>query len=413
LNVRRDAARGGRSILESGLLAPGLSALGLIAVGILSLGLLTGRLPGLSTGLGGGPGDGGPIRTPTPSNVVIVDPRADVPGTLVYAKAGNIWVQRGDRAYQLTNGGMDSMPAFSPDGDWVYFVRTTPEAGRWRVNGLARHFRLEIPTLMRVHADGEGDPESLLEGRVTSGSYTWSFFLRQPAISPDGTKAALITDGPDPTKKDVVLQLLDLETLKLTDLEAPESPPLGHQDPAWSPDGRYLLYVKNVREGTRGAPLIMRYDTTTGKSVAITGPGYTTPAWSPDGRFIAATRATAFGTDVVILDARRGAELLRLTGDERSFSPAWSPIGDAITYLGIQAGVTDLWLARLDVSGTPVADGERLRLTVSAGLDPGSRPGWWLPAELIPTPPPTPSATAEPAGTAPAASSAPPASTAP
>lgn len=415
MSVRRGVAGGGRSFLESGLLAPGLSVLGLIAVGALSLGLLTGRLPGLSTGPGGGGGDGGPIRTPTPSDVVIVDPRADVPGTLVYAKAGNIWVQRGDRAYQLTNGGLDSMPAFSPDGDWVYFVRIAPEAGRWRVNGLSRRYRLEIPSLMRVRADGDADPESLLVGRVTSGSYTWSYFLRQPAISPDGTKAALITDGPDPTKKDVVLQVLDLETLKLTDLEAPESSPLGHQDPAWSPNGRYLLYVKNVRDGTRGAPLIMRYDMTTGKSIAITGPGYTTPAWSPDGRFIAATRSTAFGTDVVILNARGGAELLRLTSDERSFAPAWSPIGDAITYLEIEAGVTDLWLASLDVAGTPVADGERLQLTVSAGLDPGSRPGWWVPAELIPTPPPTLVPTAAPTEAAPtgAEPAAPAESTAP
>jgi Tol biopolymer transport system component len=400
MSAYRAGTPSGRSILDSDLLGPGLSALGLIVVGALSLGLLTGRLPGLFGGGGDEPG-GGPFRTPTPSNVVVVDPRADVPGTLVYAKAGNVWVQRGDRATQLTNGGLDSMPAISPDGASVYFVRTKPELGRWRVNGLSRRYRLEIPSLMRVAADGSGGPEALLEGRVTSGSYTWSFFIRQPAISPDGTKAALITDGPDPTKRDVVLQLLDLETRELTDLEAPEEAPLGHQDPAWSPNGRYLLYVKNVRDGTRGAPQLMRYDTTTGKSIAITGPGYTAPAWSPDGRFIAATRATAFGTDVVILDARRGTELLRLTSTERSFSPAWSPIGDALAYLEIDAGVTDLWLARLDLSGQPAVDGDRLRLTVSAGLDPGSRPGWWIPPELIPTPPPTPT----PAAPTPGASS--------
>jgi len=402
----------GRSLRDSGFLAPGLSALGLIAVAALSLGLLTGRLPGISLG-GDDQSGGGPFRTPTPSNVVVVDPRADVPGTLVYAKAGNVWVQRGDRATQLTNGGLDSMPAISPDGDSVYFIRTVPEVGRWRVNGLSRQYKLEIPSLMRVRTDGAGEPESLLEGRVKAGSYTWSFFLRQPAISPDGIKAAVITDGPDPTKKDVVLQVLDLKTLKLTDLAAPEESPLGHQDPAWSPNGRYLLYVKNVRDGTRGAPQIMRYDTTTGKSTAITGSGYTTPAWSPDGRFIAATRATAFGTDVVILDAKRGTELLRLTNTERSFAPAWSPIGDAVTYLEIDAGVTDLWLARLDLSGPLAVDGERLRLTVSAGLDPGSRPGWWIPAELIPTPPPTPAPSAAPSGAAQGVSATPAGSGAP
>jgi Tol biopolymer transport system component len=385
--------------------APGLSAVGLVIVGALSLGLLTGTLPGFATGSGGG-GGGGPIRTPTPSNVVIVDPRADVPGMLVYVKAGNVWVQRGDRAEQLTSGGLDSMPAISPDGTWVYFIRVAPEPGRWKVNGLARRFRLETPSLVRTRTDGEGTAEVLLTGRLTVGTYTWSTFIRQPAISPDGRTAALVTDGPDPGKRDVVLQLLDLESLRLTDLEAPQSAPLGHQDPAWSPDGRYLLYVKNGRDGTRGTPVIMRYDTTTGKSIAITGSGYTTPAWSPDGRFIAATRSTAFGTDVVVLDAR-GAELLRLTTDERSFSPVWSPLGDAIAYLEIERGVTDLWLAPIDLASTPSAGGHRIQLTIAAGLDPGSRPGWWVPVELIPTPPPTtaPSPSSGPSGgTAPATS---------
>jgi Tol biopolymer transport system component len=383
---------------------------GLLIVGVLSLGLLTGNLPGFSPGTGGdGGGDGGPIRTATPSNVIVVDPRADVPGMLVYAKAGNIWLQRVGTAEQLTDGGLDAMPAISPDGAWVYFIRTAPEPGRWKVNGLARRFKLETPSLLRMRADGEGAPETLLTGRLPVGTYTWSTFLRQPAISPDGRTVALVTDGPDPAKRDVVLQLLDLETLTLTDLEAPQSAPLGHQDPAWSPDGRYLLYVKNGRDGTRGTPVIMRYDTTTGKTIAITGPGYTTPAWSPDGRFIAATRSTAFGTDVVVLDAR-GAELLRLTTDERSFSPAWSPIGDAIAYLEIDRGVTDLWLARIDVAGMPTAGGDRLQLTVAAGLDPGSRPGWWMPAELIPTPPPTaapPVTSPAPSGIAVPASGAP------
>lgn len=405
MSLRRTTGRSGDSLLASGLLAPGLSAVGLLVVGVLSLGLLTGNLPVLSGG--DGPGDGGPVRTPTPSNVVIVDPRADVPGALVYAKAGNVWVQRGDRAVQLTEGGQDSMPAFSPDGTFVYFVRTVPEPGRWRINGLSRRFRLATPTLMRIRADGEREPEALLTGKISSGVYTWSYFIRQPAISPDGTKAALITDGPDPTKRDVVLQILDLETLKLTDLKAPETSPLGHQDPAWSPNGRYLLYVRNGRDGTRGAPVIMRYDTTTGKSVAITGPGYATPAWSPNGRFIAATRTTTFGTDVVILDARLGSELARLTNGERSFSPVWSPIGDAVAYLEIDRGVTDLWLAPIDETGQPAAGADRIQLTIAAGLDAGSRPGWWVPPELIPTPPPTIAPSTAPVGGSPAASAAP------
>ena len=366
-----------------------LAAVGLVGLAVASLALLSGRLPLAGNG-GPGDGDRGPNRTATPSNVVVVDPRSDVPGTILYVKAGNVWLQHGDRATALTSGGHDAMPSFSPDGGWIYFVRFTDEAGRWRVNGVARRYRLSTPTLMRISPLGGTEPEAMLTGRIKAGSSTWSYFIRQPVASPDGKSVVVVSDGPDPNKSDVVLKLFDPATGKLTSLKVPEEQPLGHQDPAWSPDGRYLLFVKNARDGSRGAPVIMRYDTATGKATALTGPGYTAPSWSRDGRFIAATRTTSFGTDVVILDARRGAELLRVTADERSFDPIWSPAGDAIAYLKIDGGVTDLWLATIDGTGAPALKGEPLQLTIAAGLDAASRPGWWIPLDQLPTAAPTP-----------------------
>ncbi len=376
-----------------------VAGLGLLVIGVLSVSLLTGNFAFVPGANGPDNGDGGPRRTATPSNVVIVDPRSNVLGSILYVKSGNIWLQHGAKATPLTSGGQDSMASFSADGQWVYFIRTTDGPGRWRIDGQARVFRLETPTLMRVRADGSAEPESILVGKIVSGQYTWSYFLRQPVVSPDGTSIVVVTDGPDPTKSDVVLKSLDPATGKLTALNAPEVAPLGHQDPAWSPDGRYLLYVRNARDGSRGAPVIMRYDTTTMKAAAMTGPGYASPAWSRDGRFIAATRTTSFGTDIVILDARRGTELLRVTTNERSFDPVWSPMGDSIAYLTVDGGVTDLWLATLDVAGAPALKGDPLALTVAAGLDAASRPGWWIPEDLLPTAAPTatPALTASPA----------------
>ncbi len=417
MNQRRrpsSAPRPPRAPILAGLPRADLAAgIGLAVIGILSIALLTGRLPLLSGGNGGDGGpDGGPLRTPTPSNIVIVDPRSDILGSVLYVKAGNLWLQRGAKASAVSSGGHDSMPSFSTDGRWIYFIRTVDEGGRWRIGGQARRYRLSTPSLMRIRANGIGEPEQLLLGRIISGQYTWSYFLRQPVVSPDGTRIVVVTDGPDPTKSDVVLKELDVATGKLTSLNAPQISPLGHQDPVFSPDGRYLAFVKNDRDGARGAPIVMRYDFTTGKATAITGPGYTSPAWSPDGRYLAATRTTSFGTDVVILDALRGTELLRITSDERSFDPVWSPAGDAIAYLSIDGGVTDLWLAKLEDSATPALKGEPLALTIAAGLDAASRPGWWISAELLPTPPPTPTPapTASPAGSGgglPSASTAP------
>ena len=155
MNTRRTAGEVAGARLPIGDL---LSLVGLIAVAVVSLTLLTGNLPlGAGGGDGGGDGGGGgAFRTPTPSNVVIVDPRADVPGTIVYVKAGNIWLQHGEKAVALTDGGRDAMPSFTADGQWIYFIRTADELGRWTVGGVFARYLLDMPTLMRVPADGSG-----------------------------------------------------------------------------------------------------------------------------------------------------------------------------------------------------------------------------------------------------------------
>ena len=124
--VRRPPRRGGsRPRVPFGnapllpFIGPALAVLGLVVIGSVSLGLINGQLPVLP----GANASGGPIRTPTPSNVVVIDPRSNVPGSIVYVKAGNIWVQSGEHATQLTTGGQDSMPTWSRDGAWIYFVR--------------------------------------------------------------------------------------------------------------------------------------------------------------------------------------------------------------------------------------------------------------------------------------------------
>ena len=88
-------------------LAPVLSIVGLLLVAFVTISLLQGGVPfGSSSRNGNGPGNGGPAATPAPSNVVIVPPEVvTFKGSIVYAKAGNIWVQTGKDVKQLTKGG--------------------------------------------------------------------------------------------------------------------------------------------------------------------------------------------------------------------------------------------------------------------------------------------------------------------
>ena len=378
------------------LIAPGAAMIITAAVAAITLGLLTGDLPFLKRASGG---VAGPAKTPTPSNVVVVDPRSRVPGTILYVKAGNIWAQSGTSARQLTATGADSQPAWALDGSVIYYISTSSQTGSFPYQGATRKYNLSVPSLARLSPDGSSGPQALLSGTWTSGRYVWSYFIRQPAPAPDGTKVAVLSDGPDPTKSDVVLQLVDTATNKLATLGLAETSPFGHQDPSWRPDGAVLAYVRPGRDGSRGAATIWRYDVKAKKAAALTGPGYLQPSWSPDGLFLAATRSDSFGTDIVVLDAVNGKELLRLTSDERSFAPVWSPAGDAIAFLRVDGGVVDLVQVPVQRVGTAWSAGEALALTEAAGLDAGSRPSWFIPADQLPapTPTPTPVVTAPPA----------------
>jgi Tol biopolymer transport system component len=383
-------------------LAPILALAGLLVAALLTVSLLNGQLPFVtSSGGGGGGGAAGPGATPAPSNVVVVpkDPRADVPGSIVYAKQGSLWIQSGTEVRQLTTSGPDSSdatPAWTADGSWIYFIRTTSaRALALNENGRQVWYTLTYPTLMRVDPAG-GKPEPIVSGKYGKSGRNWFYWLRQPTPNPkDPEQLAVLSDQPDPSKSDVVLQLFDVGTKKYTRAAgAKEVAPLGHQDPAWHPRGTVLLYVKNDRDGRRGAPSIWRYDPAKDRSAQLTGPGYLAPSYSPDGKYVAATKTSPFGTDIVILDAATGGEILRVTEDGTSWSPAWSPRGDAIAFLHLSGQIVDLRMATLDGTGANVAVKEAIDLTEVSGLDGTSRPSWYIPADQLPPPSEAPSPSA-------------------
>ena len=75
-----------------------------------------------------------------------------------------------------------------------------------------------------------GPRQSSSTGTISVGSRDWFSWIRQPVLGPDGRTLALVSDGPDPSKSDVVLQFYDLPRKKRT-------VPTVIRDPAARPPG--------------------------------------------------------------------------------------------------------------------------------------------------------------------------------
>ena len=141
------------------------------------------------------------------------------------------------------------MPSWSPDGEYIYYIETKRSRGLWPVNGRPGAYDMEVPHLMRVRVDRSAPPEDLESGRFRDGDLTWFSWMRQPVVSPSGKTVAMVTDQPRPDERDVVVQFYNLENGKFSRPDLPVTSPLGHQDPTWRPDGRFLAFVRNDREG--------------------------------------------------------------------------------------------------------------------------------------------------------------------
>ena len=247
----------------------------------------------------------------------------------------HVWMASwdGSRRVQLTSrtGESESTPRFSPDGRWLTFISGRADA----------HDEDQLWALDR--AGGEADRLTDFKGSVED--YAWS---------PDGMRLALIVEDPDP----------DADAAK----DAPPKPIVIDR----------FMFEEDVKGylGPRREHLYL-FDLATRKAERLTDGDWdeALPAWSPDGRrivFVSKRRADADrdeNTDLYVVDARPGSAPRQLTtypGPDNhpdwNSRPAWSPDGKWIAYL--QGGPLKLIeYAVQNLAIVPVAGGEPRVLT--------------------------------------------------
>jgi TolB protein len=180
-----------------------------------------------------------------------------------------------------------------------------------------------------------------------------------PAWSPDGRFLAFVRDG--------AVHVVRADGSGLRRLAAGASP-------AWAPDGIRLVVAKRT---DRGADLyVIRSDGSGLRRLTRTAAAESEPEWSPDGRSIAFVRAARAGSAHVYVMRPGGGGVRRVTsGPMEDLSPTWSPDSRQLAFVrdDESLGITRVFI-------TSVRGGRTRPLVEELELDPEatfeSGPSW-------------------------------------
>ncbi|MCU1265331.1 MAG: Tricorn protease [Acidobacteria bacterium] len=321
---------------------------------------------------------------------------------IVFVYGGYLWTvpREGGEARQLTTGGHEGLPLFSPDGKWIAFTgeydgnidafimpagggeprRLTWYPGAdvavaWTPDGKkvlfqsGRESYADFTRLYTVSVEG-GSPEVLPMWRADRGSF-----------SADGSRIAYVPNLKWQTSwkryrggQTTPIYLLQLSDLKLEKIPRENS---NDSDPVWVGDTVYFLSDRN------GAVTLFSYDTKT-RTVrqALENKGLDLKSVSAGPEALAYEQ---FG-GIYLFDLKSGKAGkvdIHVSGDLPATRPHYEKVGERIQSAAISpTGARAVFEARGEILSVPAEKGDvrnLTRTTASADRDPAwSRDGKWI-----------------------------------
>ena len=322
--------------------------------------------------------------------------------TIVFVYGGYLWSvpREGGEARQLTTGGHESSPVFSPDGNWIAFT------GQYDGNTDVFVIPAEggAPKRLTWHPDQDGaigwtpDGKHILfvstrdayadftrlytvppQGGVAEALPMWRAF--EGSYSPDGTRVAYVPNfqWQRAWKRYRGGQTTPIYIVKLSDLSLEKLPRQNSNDfsPAWFGDTVYFLSDRN------GPVTLFAYDTKSkGVKQVIENRDLDMKSVSagPD-----ALVYEQFG-GIYVFDPQTGKSKkveIRLNGDLPATRPHYAKVADAIQNANISAtGARAVFEARGEILTAPAEKGDIRNLTRTPGIaerDPAWSPdGKWI-----------------------------------
>src|SRR2546422_844043 len=265
---------------------------------------------------------------------------------VVYSMQGSLWRQRLGTtvALQITNGpGYDYQPDWSPDGRFIAYASYRDDAVELRLLEIQGGQTRSITKNGAVNVEPRFSPE----GRrllFVSTVYNRRFHIHSIALDEKGNpgEIARLTADHD------------------SGLPRYYYSPYDHYiSPAWSPDGKEILFVSN-RGHIWGTGGFFRMKAEPGSEMREIHYEETTwkgrPDWSPDGRRIVYASYLGGQWHQLWLMTDEGGDVFPLTyGEFDAVAPRWSRDGGRIAFISNQDGDTSLWI--IEVPG-----GKRVRV---------------------------------------------------